>query len=219
MGALRLKGIIWDPEEPLAEIEISGCGTRLIHIGDLIKGCKVIPKDEAGDAQGGKKVLEIQKEMIILQEGTRTMQVILTDYPDPKLSFPTIPKQPPIDTECIEQITQISNDLTSLLNRLRKATDDFRYQRITQKRYIKETRDIYQKSNGLFILSMDIVGENEVANRIFGDFSSKVALYSEAFLAANDLAKNPTTEKATYVAFKLGQAQKKNAEILAPLPK
>ncbi len=72
-----MKGIIWDPDDPLAEIEISGCGTRIIHRGDLIKGCKVIPRDEAADVQGGKKILDIQKDMIILQEGTRKTPIKL----------------------------------------------------------------------------------------------------------------------------------------------
>ena len=128
-----------------------------------------------------------------------------------------IPKRPLSGTECIEQITEISNNLTLLLNRLTKATNDFMYQRITQKRYIKETRDIYQKSNRLFTLSMDIVGKSKVVNKILGNFSYGVALYSNAFLAANDVAKNPTPENINYVILKLKQAQNKTAKFLGYL--
>jgi hypothetical protein len=75
---IKLKGVLWDPEDPLAEIEISGVGTRIIHIGDLIKGGKIIPKDETGGVQGGIKVLDIQKDRIILQDaGGRKTEIKL----------------------------------------------------------------------------------------------------------------------------------------------
>jgi hypothetical protein len=66
---IKLTGILWDPEDPLAEIEISGMGgKRIVHKGDLIKEGKVIPKSRASGVKGGTKILDIKKDKIILQE-------------------------------------------------------------------------------------------------------------------------------------------------------
>ena len=74
-AGIKLRGIISDPEDPLAESEISGHGTRIIHKGDLIKGGRIILKEKAGEEQGGIKVIDIQGDMIILQEGTRKITI------------------------------------------------------------------------------------------------------------------------------------------------
>jgi S1-C subfamily serine protease len=62
-------GIIWDSEDPIAEIEIKGSRVKkIIHKGDIIKDEEIIRGVER--VRGGEKIIEIHKDRIItLKDG------------------------------------------------------------------------------------------------------------------------------------------------------